>query len=100
MVFPCLQDIAHIQAIAKNSVLNYSRIMYAYNKISNEKEADEYGVPCDSSDSEIEGDDDEHTKRRRHSHLLIDFTINCRPETRLRSKIFFMEEATELFWPI
>ena len=100
VVFPCWQDIAMVQSIARNSVLDYNRVMAAYNKISHEKDADEFGVASESSDEEIDGDDDEYKKRERHSHLVIDFTLSCRAELRLRSKIYFMEEATELFWPV
>lgn len=99
VVFPCRQDDAMVQAMARNSSIPYSRIMGAYHLSSNSKiTGEEFGVD-DNADEDIESDD-EHTKRQRHSHLLIQFTPGTKPELELRSKIFFMEETTELFWPL
>ncbi len=78
--------------------ISYFYFLSAYYLASNLKAPDEYGR-YEEGDDKAYDDEDEHSKGKRHSHLLISFSQNSIKEVEMRSNSFFMDERTILYWP-
>ena len=70
----------------------------AYYLASNSKKPEDYGRYEKGDDKDYD-DEDEHTRKKKYSHLMITFSQNGIKEVEMRSNSFFMDEHTILYWP-